>query len=276
MKNYRPALGSGFHCKMVKILSVALDNIVSSFLYSKADEVIKEHLIKYGECLQGMSHRKILGEIKHIVAKPEKIIKSIRDSMDPIQIETTITFTCDRCGICCKNFRIGISWADINEYIRTGLYHMLSVLILPEDRNYFQLMNKGQFSQAVPPFSQALIKKFVQINPSLESIKNDDLESCVFYNPSHNACSIQSIKPLECRIYPVGNIVFGDDENACDKSCFSDDRASCDRQAITRDLEKKRVPDFVCSLLYDTVPDGGWRLDFFKLALLFEKIRTIL
>jgi Fe-S-cluster containining protein len=259
----------------MNVLSVALNNIVSSFLYSKADEVIKNQLKEFQICLQSMKNGKILGEIKHIVRKPVKLINSIRESMDPIKIETSITFACDRCGVCCKSFRIGISWADIEDYIRNDMYHMLSVLILPEDRNYFQLMNKRQFVEATPPFSQALTEKLLQINPSLGNVGEDDFESCVFYNPDHNACSIQASKPLECKIYPVGNIVFGDDENACDKSCFLNGNVQ-DVLDIARDLEKKRVPDFALSLLYDTVPDGSWRLDFFKLALLFEKLRSIL
>jgi len=256
-------------------LSVAFDNIINSFLYSKADEAIKNQLNSFRECLKTMNRRKVLGEIKHMVAKPTKIIKSIGESMEPIKIEVPIAFTCDRCGVCCKNFRIGISWADINDFIRNKMYYMLSVLVLPEDRNYFQLMNKGQFLQAVPPFSPAMITKLTQINSSLENIEKDDHESCIFYDPGRNACTIQAFKPLECKIYPVGNIVFGDDENACDQSCFTKGRNQ-DGDAIARDLEKKRVPDFVLSFLYDTVPDGGWRLDFFKLALLFERIRTLL
>lgn len=260
---------------MVNVLSVALDNILKSFLYSKADEAIKNQLNIFRVCLQTMNQRKVISEIKHIVVKPEKIIRSVGESMERIKIEASIAFTCDRCGVCCKNFRIGISWADINDFIRNKMHYMLSVLVLPEDRNYFQLINKGQLLQAMPPFSPGLIKKFTQINPSLEKIEKDDHESCIFYDPGQNACCIQSFKPLECRIYPVGNIVFGDDENACEQSCFTNG-AEQDVQAIAQDLEKKRVPDFVLSLLYDTVPDGGWRLDFFKLALLFEKIRTIL
>jgi len=252
----------------------ALDNIAKSFLYSKADAIVKDQLVNYGECLQAMSYRKVIYEIKHIVAKPEMIIKSVGESMEPIKIETPITFTCDRCGVCCKNFRIGISWADIKDYILKSMYHVLSVLILPEDRNYFQLMNKQQFLEATPPFSHALTKKLLQINSSLGNIGEDDIESCIFYNPNHNACSIHAFKPLECKIYPVGNVVFGDDENACDKSCFTNGSVQ-DVGMIARDLEKKRVPDFVLSLLHDTFPDGGWRLDFFKLALLFDKIRTI-
>ncbi|NMC05456.1 MAG: YkgJ family cysteine cluster protein [Candidatus Lokiarchaeota archaeon] len=254
-------------------MSSLLDTIKNHFLRCSVDAGNIDAIEAYQVDIASLDLAGVLASIEALITKPAPLIASIRADLSPIEIDVPVTFTCDRCGRCCSSFRIGISWADINAYLQRGASFIFPCIIVQGDRAYYQLMTKGEFLQARSSFSAARLREVEAINPSLSSVPDEDLQNCVFFDPSNRACTIHELKPLECKTYPAGNIVFKDMDNACDPSCFEHgDRV--DTVELARLLDQKRGPDYVLSMAFGIAQPGGWRLDFFKIALLFERCRS--
>ncbi len=255
-------------------MSHLLETIKKRFLRGRIDAGNIEELERYEEKVASLDEAGLIVEMKALVFQPAALIASIGEELAPITIDGPVRFSCDRCGRCCSSFRIGISWSDITTYLRQGAFFIFPFITIPGDRAYYQLMSKREFLAEKPSFSAARLQEVEMINPSLADVPDRDLENCVFFNPAERACSIHEKKPLECKTYPAGNIVFKDKENACDPACFEhgDD---VDLAELATMLDQKRVPDYVLSMLYGVAQEGGWRLDFFKLALLFKKSRSV-
>ena len=255
-------------------MSNLLETIKRRFLRGRVDVGNIEEIEQYEKEIASLDMDGIIAAIKDLALKPVALIDSIGEDLAPIKIEALVEFSCDRCGRCCSSFRIGISWADITSYLQQGAPFIFPFIIVPEDRAYYQLMTKREFLEAKASFSVKRQKEIETINPSLEQVLDHDLENCIFFNPSTRDCTIHEKKPLECKTYPAGNLVFNDKENACDLSCFGQGNG-LDLLELARMLDQKRVPDYVLSMLFGIAQAGGWRTDFFKIALLFEKIRSL-
>nr|MDO8117008.1 YkgJ family cysteine cluster protein [Candidatus Sigynarchaeota archaeon] len=255
-------------------MSDLLENIKKRFLCCRADAENIEELARYEKEIKSLDREGLMAAIEALVSRPAALIASIRADLAPVKIDAPVKFSCDRCGKCCSSYRIGISWSDITSYLQQGDIFIFPFIILPEDRPYYQLMTKRDFLAEKTSFSEARLQEVEAINPSLSEVPDRDLENCIFFNPLDRACTIHEKKPLECLTYPAGNIVFNDEENACDAACF-DQGDGIDTVELARLLDQKRVPDYVLSMLYGIAQAGGWRTDFFKIALLFEKSRTL-
>ncbi len=251
-----------------------LETIKKRFLRCRIDAENIEELERYEEKVASLDNAGLIAEIKALVSQPAALIASIGGDLAPIAIDGSVKFSCDRCGRCCSSYRIGISWSDITAYLRQGASFIFPFITITGDRAYYQLMTKREFLAEKRSFSAVRLHEAEMINPSLANVPDRDLENCVFFNPTKRACSIHEKKPLECKTYPAGNLVFKDKENACDPACFEhgDD---IDLGELALMLDQKRVPDYVLSMLYGIAQDGGWRVDFFKIALLFEKSRSL-
>jgi Fe-S-cluster containining protein len=255
-------------------MSNLLETIKKRFLRCRVDAENIEEIEKYNDMIASLDMAGIIAAIKDLASRPAALIASVGVDLTPITIDAPVKFSCDRCGRCCSSFRIGISWTDINSYLQQGASFIFPFIIIPEDRAYYQLMSKREFLEARPFFSEARLREVEAINPSLSDVPDRDLQNCVFFDPVERACTIHERKPLECKTYPAGNFVFRDTENACDPACFEHGR-ELDLVELARMLDQKRVPDYVLSMLYGIAQKGGWRLDFFRLALLFEKSRSL-
>jgi Fe-S-cluster containining protein len=255
-------------------MSHLLETIKKRFLRGRIDTNNIEELERYEEKVASFDKAGLFAAIKALVLQPAALIESIGADLAPITIDGPVRFSCDRCGRCCSSFRIGISWSDITSYLRQGVSFIFPFITIPGDRAYYQLMTKREFVAEKPSFSAARLHEVEAINPSLSNVLDRDLENCVFFNPAERACSIHEKKPLECKTYPAGNLVFKDKENACDPACFEHGE-DIDLVELATMLDQKRVPDYVLSILYGIAQVGGWRLDFFKIALLLEKSRSL-
>nr|MDO8109822.1 YkgJ family cysteine cluster protein [Candidatus Sigynarchaeota archaeon] len=220
-----------------------------------------------------MKSTQIFVEIEKLVEKPSALIESVAKDMASITIEQPIKFTCDQCGKCCETYQIGISWADLHVYLEKKLHFLLPFITLPADREYFQFMTKGEFLACRDTLSQGIIKKILQINPNVAIIQQSDEESCIFYSSCEKTCTIHDVKPLECKIYPAGFFVFHDGEAMCNPACFEQGTV-LDLMELVSLLEFKRVPDQVLGMAFDASKETGWRLDFYKIALLIENVRA--
>ncbi|MEX2715889.1 MAG: YkgJ family cysteine cluster protein [Candidatus Sigynarchaeota archaeon] len=255
-------------------MSNLLETIKQHFLYCRNDAENIDELEKYQKKIASLDKDGLIAEIKALTSRPAELIASIGAHLAPIEIDTPVKFSCDRCGKCCSSYRIGISWSDITSYLQQGDTFIFPCITIPDDRPYYQLMTKRDFLAEKSSFSGTRLQEVAAINPSLSDIHDHDLENCIFFNPIDRACTIHEKKPLECKTYPAGNIVFNDKENICDAACF--DQGICiDTAELAGLLDQKRVPDYVLSMLYGASQDGGWKTDFFKIALLFERSRSL-
>jgi Fe-S-cluster containining protein len=252
-----------------------LDKVEKRFLRGRADKKNLATLKAYADTVARLDAASLISTINALIEEPAGLITDIGKDLAPITIDKPISFSCDCCGKCCSSFRIGISWSDIRRYLAEKAFFIFPYIVLPEDRVYFQLMTKREFEEEKQGFSSSCIQAGRAINPSLVKIEAQDIENCVFFNPTDRRCTIHKYKPLECQTYPAGNVVFNDAENACDPTCFSSGH-DVNLEELTSLLDHKRVPDYVLSMLYGTSRDGGWRVDFFKIALLFEQCRKLL
>ncbi|MBN2151127.1 MAG: YkgJ family cysteine cluster protein [Candidatus Lokiarchaeota archaeon] len=255
-------------------MSDLLDVIKKRFLCCRIDAENIKQLERYEKEIASIDREALMAAIEALASRPAALIASIGADLEPIKIDAPVKFSCDRCGRCCSSYHIGISWSDITSYLQQGDAFIFPFITLPDDRPYYQLMTKREFLEEKSSFSMARLQEVEAINPSLADIPDHDLENCIFFNPLERACTIHAKKPLECKTYPAGNIVFNDKENACDAACF-DQGERIDHAELARMLNQKRVPDYVLSILYGIAQTGGWRTDFFKIALLLQKSRSI-
>lgn len=223
-----------------------------------------------------MDRKTTFGEIKAILGKHHKFIASLAHELDPIDKHVQISFACDRCGKCCQSYLIGVSIADMRHFMARHAEFLLPFVVPSEDRPYFQLMSKGQFKGVSLIYPQELIEKIIEINNSLASpsASVEEAGSCLFYDSSAKKCSIYDLRPLECRIYPAGNIVFNLDHSMCNPGCF-EHGFQIDMKDMARLLQEKRLSDFGFGMLFQLTGENGWKADFFKLAILFDHVTRV-
>lgn len=75
---------------------------------------------------------------------------------------------CLRCGKCCRQTEMELSWSDIQRLVDAGFR--------PED--------------------------FVVMQDGVPRLKNVD-GWCYFYSPSERRCKVYRFRPMGCRLYPV-------------------------------------------------------------------------
>ena len=160
-------------------------------------------------------------------------------------------------------------------FLKHHAEYLLPFVLPSEDRPYFQFMSKGQFKGLEMIYPQELVEKIAGINQSLACAGTERAGECMFYDPAARGCTIYDLRPLECRIYPAGNIVFNLDHNLCDPSCFQEG-GPIDMNAMSDLLQEKRIHDFGFGMLFMLTGENGWKADFFKLAILFEHLSRVL
>ncbi|MHA1820331.1 MAG: YkgJ family cysteine cluster protein [Promethearchaeota archaeon] len=124
-----------------------------------------------------------------------------------INLPKNIYFKCNQCGNCCKNakYRIAVNISDMANWIMNKKKIYLRALDYFENhpRQVFYLIIKEEFQKyMIKNHGKGVYERFLKINPSLKSIRPQDLKDCVFYNSIDNSCSIYQNRPLYCVMYP--------------------------------------------------------------------------
>lgn len=135
------------------------------------------------------------------------IDKQIEDVRLKIRVPEEVYFRCNHCGKCCDNvkFRVSITVKDCAKWLRLGKKEYLYAIDRnrghPKDTLFF--ITKANFLYSMAEnYGEEMCENFVEINPSLEEIHDDEHNQCVFYNSLENRCSIYPHRPLYCQVYP--------------------------------------------------------------------------
>jgi len=65
-----------------------------------------------------------------------------------------------------------------------------------------------------------VVNLFLNINPSLKKIEEENLRDCVFYNSDTKQCSIYASRPIHCIVYPY-NLILNIDYKGLFGKAFS-------------------------------------------------------
>ena len=249
-------------------------DIKKRYLENEHDESVTELLRVFSNEILKYERDEILQKVKTILKKPSKFMESVREEKQPVEIGN-IQFSCDGCGKGCQQFSIGLSIHDLLRFAKNGHEYILPFITLSKQRPVFKLFNKKDFKGIEMIYPPRLLEQIKMINPILENLDGSHLDGCIFFNDDTRKCTIYDLRPLECKLYPIGNILNGLDNVICREECF-DEGKKVARNRFHELYDKKRVSDVAFSALYNLNPQGGWRLDVFKLSLLFDQIAYVL
>ncbi|MFX0100811.1 MAG: YkgJ family cysteine cluster protein [Candidatus Hodarchaeota archaeon] len=245
-------------------------NIKHRYLENDHDDSTMVELRSYSRGMQDFTLGELEGEISRILEKPLDFMESVRQEREPVNLGD-VQFTCDGCGKGCQRFTIGLSIHDLARFIRDGFSFVLPFVTLYNRRPVFKLFSKREFKGVEMIYPPKLVDHLKSINPALDRLDGDHLDGCVFFNDATRKCTIYEQRPIECRLYPVGNILNGSGNIICDEGCF-ENAQPVDEKRFQELYDKKRVSDVAFTALYDLNPQRGWRQDVFKLSLLFDQI----
>ncbi|MHA1679547.1 MAG: YkgJ family cysteine cluster protein [Promethearchaeota archaeon] len=231
-------------------------------------------LISWDRCLDESNREAVLEKLMDLASILNLSGKRHEFPLISKKLEA-LKFECERCGKCCKSLVIGVSTFDLLHMIRGKLYVLVAMVELATDLPYFRFLNKRDFHRLRFTLSPFLISSLLSLNPSLGNINREASSSCVFYDDHANRCSIYAHRPLECRIYPVGNVVLPSGSVLCAKKTF-EGKPNLNVDEITTSInQKKRADEFHVSLLNGQVPRIE-HLFVFKVALLLSHLRLVL
>ena len=228
---------------------------------------------EYSKKIDNLSFIHTIEEISSIIDAYEKEAYILRPYLEPATIET-VHFDCNCCGKCCKSFTIGVSLPDIKRMIDQGMEYLLPFISPSTSRSVFQFMNRQMFKANELIFSLDLISKITLLNPSLSRNGSKSLAACMFFNLITNRCTIYDVRPLECRVYPIGNLLNDLKNVLCPEDCFNT-KNTINLTAFMNNYDKNRLNDVTFSALYHLNPLGGWRKESFKLSMLLHHLGTI-
>lgn len=211
----------------------------------------------------------MVARIRAIVDDIDGMLRDYAASLDPVEVKP-VQFTCSRCGACCKRFVPGVSIADVRAWVDSCDPFLLAFLVFHEDRHSFRFLSKIECLAMLDACSDEVKAWLHAIVPEIPS-----LDECVFLTRD-GTCGIHDGKPIECRLYPVGNIVQGSGDVVCDPGCFESPGAEgASTDDIRSLLEVKRVVDHgIAAILAIEGPGGTWAGRFSTLRDLFLALRT--
>jgi len=123
------------------------------------------------------------------------------------KIPDHIYFKCNKCGKCCQNarYKVPITILDCANWINLKKKFILRALDhnRGHPKNLLFFITKKNFEEyMVENYGKSVFEHFLNLNPSLTNIKDENLEDCVFFNSNNNNCVIYQFRPLHCQIYP--------------------------------------------------------------------------
>ncbi|MHA1714444.1 MAG: YkgJ family cysteine cluster protein [Promethearchaeota archaeon] len=207
--------------------------------------------------------------INDLLQEPLELAEKLKFHTDDTTLEN-ITFTCSGCGACCKKLKAGVSLLDIKNICDEKQYHLLPFIKLIPNILYFKFMNKGVFPFITHAYNPDLINTIKTINPSLVKIDPEQQQHCIFYNSLEKKCSIYDYRPLECKIYPIGNKHFNVKNILCNENAFTGKHPKNDTTMFARWIEEKRLADVALYTLHKLHPNGKMQILMKKLAVIFE------
>ncbi|MBD3188904.1 hypothetical protein GF325_18905 [Candidatus Bathyarchaeota archaeon] len=117
-------------------------------------------------------------------------------------------FACAHCGKCCEKFVIGITIIEVKHLLTHQHLDILAMIRLADDKPYFRFLSKREYSNSLPLLSPGLKSRLGALNPSLGERGERMGRGCVFHDAMHHHCTIYQQRPLECKIYPIGNALL--------------------------------------------------------------------
>ncbi|MBD3353217.1 MAG: hypothetical protein GF364_17185 [Candidatus Lokiarchaeota archaeon] len=122
---------------------------------------------------------------------------------------------CRRCGNCCKNQSVLITFRDIREiheyYPDLNILNIITIFEVPRDHKYLTCINQNYPKIRIMEHNQ-MVQGFLGLKFVIN--KEGNL-ICPFYNETTSLCNIHLHKPLICRVYPhrlddSGDVVWND------------------------------------------------------------------
>jgi Fe-S-cluster containining protein len=141
--------------------------------------------------------------------------KSISETNLKINIPEKVHFSCNNCGNCCKKakYRIPVSITDLAFWINSNKKNFLRTLEYNRGHPKFTffLINKLVFkNEMIENHGKFFYDYFLDLNPSLIEIEEENYDDCVYYNSINGKCSIYTLRPIHCSVYPY-NLILGID-----------------------------------------------------------------
>jgi Fe-S-cluster containining protein len=255
---------------------VDLHSLKINYLDGHRDSELLKTIRSYDRKIDQCAKEDLLSKIMRHLEYPRFFMKQLATYHEQLSLQG-LQFTCNSCGRCCETLRIGVTIEDIRTLIDKNKVEILSTLTLDWVRPSFRLITKHEFHLVEMIISPHLRKVFIKINPSLDDKDMKTGSHCMFHDSraSTSKCSIYKYRPLECRIYPLGNVLLGMQNPLCDKECFIHGNP-VDINNLDEELKMKKVSDIAHHSLYTLNPFSGWRERTYKLTLLFDHLLKIL
>lgn len=129
----------------------------------------------------------------------------------PLPIPTNAITVCQKCGECCRRYKISVLPHEVEQQARflnldapsfIAIYTELWLQIVPFSSTNHPLALHGSL---IPKKVWDELKKngfdseYAMLLPMLAFHKQ---EYCVFFNPENFGCNIHSVKPAQCKLFP--------------------------------------------------------------------------
>lgn len=233
-------------------------------------ERLARELEAMARSMEGEPVDRLLDFAVELVGDTAEFRALLRSRLEPVP-HPGVSFSCNRCGRCCDAFTIGVSIDDVERFMQRKHAWILPFVTLSEERPTFRFMNVAMLAGIRHIYPPALIEALLRVNPSLDHMITNGGPGCIFHDDKAGRCTIHGIHPLECRLYPVANLLVHEQNILCDPSTFTSAGTPVD-DAFTSAFDANRVSDVAFSALYNLNPGGGWRASVFKLALVFHEL----